>query len=75
MTFPKLLLNTMIRNIKIQNIFNLIIVSNSIKHRFNIFKKKLMEKKKKNLIFFQNLMGPIKFCVTFLVGPPNCTST
>ncbi len=47
MTFPKLLLNTMIRNIKIQNIFNLIIVSNSIKHRFNIFKKKLMAKKKK----------------------------
>jgi hypothetical protein len=24
---------------------------------------------------FQSLMGPIKFSVMFLVGPPNCTST
>lgn len=25
-------------------------------------------------IFFQSLMGPIEFSVTFLVGPRNCTS-
>ncbi len=26
-------------------------------------------------IFFQNLMGLVKFSVRFLVGPSNCTST
>jgi len=39
-------------------------------------KKKLMKTFfKKFPIFFQSSMGAIKFSVTFLVGPPICTST
>jgi hypothetical protein len=42
----------------------------------NVFKKKFNE----NIFlsvsyFFESLMSPIKFSVTFLMDPPNCTST
>ncbi len=42
-----------------------------------MYSRKQFNEKKKFMfpIFFQSLMGPIKFYVTFLVGPPNCTST
>jgi hypothetical protein len=70
MTILKLILSTMIRKIKIQNIIDIIIVSNSMEYG-NVFTKKM----NKYIflmftLFFQSLMGLIKFTAMFFVGPP-----
>jgi uncharacterized membrane protein YobD (UPF0266 family) len=61
----------MIRNIKIRNIINIIIVSNSMEHG-NVFTKKLMKTFILEVfpIFFQSSMGLVKFTMMFFVGPP-----
>jgi hypothetical protein len=42
----------------------------------NVFQKQFNENIFLNVSYtFQSLIGPIKFSVTFLMGPPNCTST
>jgi hypothetical protein len=71
--FLKLSLSTMIRNIKIENIIDIIIISNLMG---NVFSNKLMKRFLEIFpIFFQSSMGLIKFIVMFFVGPPNHTST
>jgi hypothetical protein len=77
MTFLKLFLSTMIKTIKIQNVFLSHYSSKIFYRTWVMYSKENLMKTffKVFLIFFETSMGPIKFSVTYLVGPPNCTST
>jgi hypothetical protein len=75
MTILKLILSTMIRNIKIKNIIDFIIVSNSIEHG-NVFTKKINEVLKKNVSYiFPKFNGYSQIYHDVLCGSNYHTST